>query len=318
MRTFLPLIVFIQIAGAYLLPYDPEEPIDYRQEMRFFVQEIAEYSRDQHSSFIIIPQNGHELVINNKGPALEYLNAISGLAQESLFYGYPDDNQSATSENTNYLLNLLNVGHEANLPIFVTDYCSTAYKIYSSFSQNQQQGFISFAAPQRELHVIPDIPDPLPNQNDDDIHKLSEVNNFLYLLNKKGYETKKAFIQAIQETNYDLIIIDAYYREKMFSPEDIEQLKIKKNGGKRLVVSYLSIGEAEDYRPYWHQEWTENPPEWLVAENPDWEGNYKVKYWQPQWKQIITGNVESYNQKILDAGFDGVYLDIIDAFNYFE
>ena len=34
--------------------------------------------------------------------------------------------------------------------------------------------------------------------------------------------------------------------------------------------------------------------------------------------QIIYGNNNSYLEKILDAGFDGVYLDIIDAFEYFE
>ena len=36
------------------------------------------------------------------------------------------------------------------------------------------------------------------------------------------------------------------------------------------------------------------------------------------WQKIITENDESYQKKILDAGFDGVYLDIIDAFKYFE
>lgn len=34
--------------------------------------------------------------------------------------------------------------------------------------------------------------------------------------------------------------------------------------------------------------------------------------------EIIYGNNNSYVKKILDAGFDGVYLDIIDAFEYFE
>jgi len=30
------------------------------------------------------------------------------------------------------------------------------------------------------------------------------------------------------------------------------------------------------------------------------------------------GNSEAYLKKTLDAGFDGVYLDIIDAFEYYE
>jgi cysteinyl-tRNA synthetase len=56
----------------------------------------------------------------------------------------------------------------------------------------------------------------------------------------------------------------------------------------------------------------------MAEENPEWEGNYKVKYWEKEWQDIIFGNEDSYLQKILDAGFDGVYLDIIDAFEYFE
>jgi len=95
-------------------------------------------------------------------------------------------------------------------------------------------------------------------------------------------------------------------------------LRSKQNGGKRMVIAYMSIGEAEDYRYYWQPEWDSNPPSWLKGENPHWEGNYKVEYWDPLWQQIIFGTDSSYLDKILDAGFDGVYLDIIDAFEYFE
>ena len=56
----------------------------------------------------------------------------------------------------------------------------------------------------------------------------------------------------------------------------------------------------------------------IEKENSSWEGNYKVKYWQKNWKDIIFGNSKSYTKKIIDAGFDGVYLDISDAFEYFE
>jgi len=85
-----------------------------------------------------------------------------------------------------------------------------------------------------------------------------------------------------------------------------------------LVVSYMSIGEAEDYRFYWQSSWSSNSPAWLKAQNPDWPGNYKVEYWDSDWQQVIYGNNSSYLQKVLNAGFDGVYLDIIDAYEYFE
>ena len=59
----------------------------------------------------------------------------------------------------------------------------------------------------------------------------------------------------------------------------IEELKIKNNGGKRLVITYLSIGGAEDYRFYRNKK----KPNWIVKENENWEG----KYWSPEWKSII-------------------------------
>jgi len=110
------------------------------------------------------------------------------------------------------------------------------------------------------------------------------------------------------------VIIDLFYEGQQLSAAEVNSLKTKKNGGHRLVIAYMSIGEAEDYRYYWQASWRRKPPAWLAEQNPHWRGNYKVRYWYPEWQNIILG----YLQKILDSGFDGTYLDIIDAFEYFE
>ena len=112
--------------------------------------------------------------------------------------------------------------------------------------------------------------------------------------------------------------MDYFFNNKEFTESELNEIRIKANGCKRLLLSYMSIGEAEDYRYYWQSEWNSNPPLWLTEENPDWAGNYKIKYWEDDWKDIIYGKSDSYLGKILDKGFDGVYLDIIDAFEYFE
>ena len=52
----------------------------------------------------------------------------------------------------------------------------------------------------------------------------------------------------------------------------------------------------------------------MDEENADWPGNYKVKYWEPEWQSIILDKVKI----IAEAGYDGVYLDIIDAYYYYE
>lgn len=300
----------------------PSENVNYRQEMRDFVKDLSAYAKNDDSSFIVIPQNGQELITNTGEPdgipQTEYLNAINATGREDLFFGYNQDDEETPKEDKEYMLELCLLFEQHNVEVLTTDYCSTHSKMDLSYLWNEQNGFISFAADQRELNNIPDYPATPYNENSNDISNISEAKNFLYLINSENFSTKQDFINSVSATNYDVIIMDLFHNEQVYTSEEIEQLKTKQNGGKRLVICYMSIGEAEDYRYYWQSDWTVGNPDWLVEENPDWEGNYKVKYWQPDWQSIIYGNDSSYLRKILDAGFNGVYLDIIDAFEYFE
>jgi cysteinyl-tRNA synthetase len=187
-----------------------------------------------------------------------------------------------------------------------------------SYSQNHLKSYLSFAADHRELDDIPFYPSPIYGLNADHIAALADAKNFLYLINPAGYSAKSDFLAALAATNYDILLIDLFFNETALTASDITPLKTKHDGGTRLVMAYMSIGEAEDYRYYWKPAWILTPPSWLGAENPDWPGNYKVRYWEKGWRDIIYGGDSSYVRKILDAGFDGVYLDIIDAFEYFE
>ena len=299
------------------------ENIDFKQEMRNFVQGISSYARSTNSNFIIIPQNGSELSTENGTengtPAATYLNAIDGQGQEDLFYGYDSDDRETSQNDTEYLKNYLDIEKNNNVKILVTDYCSTHSKMDNSYQKNNTSGYISFAAPERNLNVIPDYPSDPNNVNTNDITSLSDAKNFLYLINPEKFSSKQDFINAVSQTNYDVVLMDLFFNDTQeFSASEISALKTKANGGKRLVISYMSIGEAEDYRYYWKSEWDKDKPEWLDKENPNWKGNYKVWYWEKEWQDIIFGNDNSYLKKILNAGFDGVYLDIIDAFDYYE
>ncbi len=299
--------------------------VDFRQEMRNLVQEISAYSRAQHPGFIVIPQNGQELLTGNgeAGGILQtaYINAINGVGREELFYGYDnhDDMPTPAADRDNWLA-LCTTAKNNSLKVLTTDYCFTNSKVQDSYNKNFQQGFISFAANHRELD---NVPAAIPyNQNNLNIASLNDAKNFLYLINTQAYTTKQQFINAVSASNYDAVIMDAFFHEgintTIWTESEVNQLKTKANGAKRLVIAYLSIGEAEDYRWYWQADWKNHKPAWLGRENPQWPGNYAVRYWMPEWKQYITGNSSSYTQKIIDAGFHGVYLDIIDSFEYWE
>lgn len=298
----------------------PADFPDYRQYMRDFVIDIAGYSRKQDPDFIIIPQNGHELVVKGDETARTYVDAIDGMGQENLFYGYNGDYEATPDENREYMIPFLETGKRAGKTVLITDYVNDEEKMKASYTLNSMRGFLSFAAPDRDLRVIPGQPASLPFENGRDIRSLNEAKNFLYMLNFEYYDDKEALLADIATTNYDALIIDAFYHDSLFTPADLASLKVKANGGQRLVISYMSIGEAEDYRYYWNPEWVaeDDTASFIQEENPNWEGNYKVRYWDTEWKQVITGNKDSYLHRIINAGFDGVYLDIIDGFWYFE
>lgn len=127
-----------------------------------------------------------------------------------------------------------------------------------------------------------------------------------------AYQLQNISIDQIANNHtFELIVIDFSGNgtgAAAFTSQQITQIK---NSGKK-AIAYISIGEAEDYRDYWHSDWKKNPPSWLGPENPNWKGNYKVRFWYSEWQNIIF----NYVNVIIDQGFDGIYLDIIDAYYY--
>jgi len=156
-------------------------------------------------------------------------------------------------------------------------------------------------------------------------HSLSAQSSpasFTYVLQADALaKSKAAAVLKLAVCDRDWLILDAAFSsEEPWVKADLAIIRAGHAG--RKVVAYLSIGEAEDYRTYWQRGWDANrngqpsatAPAFLLAQNPEWKGNYRVKYWQAGWQKIILADVD----KIMAAGFDGVYLDIVDGFETFE
>jgi len=111
---------------------------------------------------------------------------------------------------------------------------------------------------------------------------------------------------VVAKSSADLVVIDLFRDDGAFTRAQVEQMQRKPDGSRRIVLSYMSIGEAEDYRWYWPH----RSSAWLGPENRKWRGNYGVRFWHADWQQIIF----EYTDKIVAAGFDGVYLDKVDEF----
>ena len=97
--------------------------------------------------------------------------------------------------------------------------------------------------------------------------------------------------------------------------QDPKPFLVKRDGTPRAVAAYLSIGEAEDYRTYWpvihERKYTGTI---LLGENPDWKGNFTVRYWDTGWQNIIKDRVREAKAK----GFTALYLDKVDAWEDIE
>jgi len=136
-----------------------------------------------------------------------------------------------------------------------------------------------------------------------------------------GYQLQKLDPDALAASPYDMLVID-YSRDgkpaRALTPEEVDKIRVKHDGERRIVLAYLSIGEAQTYRYYWKWYWGwvfgVLSPRWLGSENPEWRGNYGVRYWHEGWQKIILGGENSYLERIINAGFDGVYLDGVDEY----
>ncbi len=118
----------------------------------------------------------------------------------------------------------------------------------------------------------------------------------------------------------DLLVVDPSRTgsgDGLLSRDEVALLQCGPRG-RRLVLAYLSVGEAEDYRDYWRDKFLRRPPPWLGPAEPDWPGNYKVRYWDRAWQDLVIAPRVGMLARILERGFDGVYLDRIDTMEFWS
>ena len=156
-------------------------------------------------------------------------------------------------------------------------------------------------------------------------------------------------INKIVNSQYDMVVVEptVTYDPDFDASDMVNKIKASKASDgvhRKLVFAYIDIGEAEEWRWYWGnhktyeeygecknsyitqiQQWAP----WVVACDPDgWAGNYPVAFWDDDWKDIVIyGTTLGSNQglyfdsmldEIVQDGFDGVYLDWVEAWEMDE
>jgi cysteinyl-tRNA synthetase len=133
-------------------------------------------------------------------------------------------------------------------------------------------------------------------------------------------------VDALVESHYDMFVLEPTRSDRDTADFDTKGMvqRLHNSSGKnlerRLVIAYIDIGEAEDWRWYWKKDWVapkgkkRGDPDFLIAEDPDgWSGNYPVAYWDKRWRNIMIYDKNSALNQVIDDGFDGIYMDWVEA-----
>jgi cysteinyl-tRNA synthetase, unknown class len=135
--------------------------------------------------------------------------------------------------------------------------------------------------------------------------------------------------RKLTAAEHDMLVIDFARdgtNDSAFSKSEVAAISAGSDNS-RLLVSYISIGEASDYRDDWDKSWTTTgkaaadltaqAPGWLGPTNPDWPESRKVRYWDEGWQKLIFNDAKTgWLDSIVGNGFDAAYLDIVDAYYF--
>jgi len=312
------------------LAYNPAL-IDYREEMRKFIQSISEYGRQKKPNFVIIAKNSLDLLIKRNiyndmetPKAQTYIRAIDGVIQEGMFFSQDRGGQSSeTPQMYNIqkkMLRLAEYAKESGLKVLTLDFSSKKKDIDNVIKLANARGFLSLMSgvPSVNIRKLPLYPIRPSKENSNNIISFSMIQNYAAIRNSAPQGLESEFALKMHDTNYDALLVEVLHGGVPLSRKAVETLKYKKLGARRMVLAYMNIGQAASYHYYWKKNWLTGFPLWLDEPLNGEPDHYHIKFWNKDWQNIITGNDNSYIFGIINQGYDGVVIDGADAYKYYE
>jgi endo-alpha-1,4-polygalactosaminidase (GH114 family) len=163
----------------------------------------------------------------------------------------------------------------------------------------------------------PEVPHTRPiNENIDNVRDLRQVKNGMIIGSTDGYDSLDSYLEDLRGSNYDMIVIDAFFHDKApLQKKIVETLRYKNVGSRRLVFALMNVSLATPNKFYWNTDWRPGDPAWL---RPDGlttvDGVFLTEYWNNTWKEILG----QYFVSIMDMGYDGIVLEGLEANWYFD
>jgi endo-alpha-1,4-polygalactosaminidase (GH114 family) len=301
---------------------------NYRDYMRQTIEDLSIYARGRNPKFIIVTRPGFDLLTWSRR---EF--DLEDIKRDRNARVSPDSIVPAGSYMRRYIQRIDGVmlngefcaplrvprdelvgAQKQGIRLFSIEHCSDGATAAAARQSAIGAGVVAHIDTDAE-DTFARVPAHKPSpENAGNVEALAQARNMLVMLDNRTYGSKEEWLGALQATNYDVLVTDAFYKgNQPLSKDDIHTLKFKQMGARRLVLARINLGYAEDERYYWQRDWKIGTPSWIQATTGT-PGTYVVEFWNPAWKAIIG----KYFAGIMDLGFDGVVLDGVEAYRRFE
>lgn len=310
----------------------PEKVVDFREAMRTLVQNLSTYARSLKPGFIVVAENGLDLATKPDFqdntllfPARTFTRAIDGTLEPDLLKKLtPPSVKEAAKESPALsaaraiLSTNVETANSLGLTIFDLEFATKPQDIDRAYAQAHAKKFVPFVADNPILGRVPPYPKLAYNANPKSLDDLKQATNFIYIANAQGFGSTNDFVQALSYTNHDIVITNVFHGRTPLSKLDVERLKYKKLGARRLVLAEVDVSTVATYNFLWQPNWGMNDPAFVNVPLRDDPDRYRITYWDPAWHSLLYGGTASYLYGVMDLGFDGVVLKGVDGWRYFE
>ncbi len=149
-------------------------------------------------------------------------------------------------------------------PMYSIDACAPPVSVFDLAKKGRETKSLSLPAvgtPEAPLRLPAGRP---PFENPANVETLSGVRNGLWLRSPRAYASKAEWLLAMAKSNADLVVVDAFYKaDQPLSKAEVDALKYKFMGARRLVLAEIDLSAARDDRFYWKREWKVGEPPFL-------------------------------------------------------
>lgn len=322
-----------------VLPYIPFEEIpNHRALMRTLIGQMGDYCRARQPRMILMVKGAPELIVKGKreldwqegrdpeggGKGLygtigtvdeEYLQGLDGVVLDGIFSGAEEYGKATAPARRDLLLAAATAARKAELPVFDIEYGPDEAGLKAAQEAARAGGF-QIVVDRSGNGDLARLPKAAPaRENPDHITRPAQARNLLVMNKAADFDNNGAWAKALAATNYDILALDAFGGGKApLTQAQVEALKTKKIGARRLVLATLPVGRAWETAFYWNRDWQEGNPPWLFAKDPTRVPSWVVEYWSEGWKSVLGKYVDGITQ----LKFDGFLVTDAEAYLPFE